>query len=587
MLRKSLAVFTMMCILFSPLVSFAKGVSVRVSTPSVRTSSFSAAKSVSVSTPKTTVSTKAASVGIVTGSAKQSAIFTPPSNKQTATMWGATKTAPTQKVAVVGNKNAYASKIPNTAMVKQGFAGTSVFDKSTAQQMKYQRATNVATARNAEISKFQTKTEAPKYTPDYYKTDSTFKNYKVSGNPSTWKRDRNNYYSRTWRTTPNYVYVGSPYYGNYDAMFMWMMLDSVNDAAMMSMMYNRGDSAEFKQWREHAEKAAAADAEVAAKLKQMDEKIATMSGDKNPNYVPAGVPVTAMYSQEVLQNLNKELTEVRIDTGSEQGVYHAYEQRLATAGKDSFKYVERSEPNLMYKYDRYMKGESDMFMAPLDALNVMIGKDKEAFLNKTETTIPMYKEIMVMLTSWNSSVDKMTDIDDDAIVIAGTENSGTDITWRKIAKINENYEKAKIVNMSYNNPDDPMAGVFTYLKNNKNAVVIFQGGLNSAFLKKAEAKATEFNLRIVNMNDDDVASITGSEGDAPVYTEVSIPDNYFINLQKGWFFTHDKTAYVVDAVMVISKSWAEKNGADAVDEVVEDTVLIQSDMQKFVNGFEI
>lgn len=586
MLRNLLTVITAVLFLTHPLIVYAKGASsgggrasVSVSR-SVSTSSFSSSKTSFGSTTKTSVS------GISTGGTKQTATFSPPGNKQTTTMWGATKPT-TQPTALVGNKNAYATKIPNNAQVKQGFAGTSVFDKNTATQMKMARATAAVQARQAEINKFQTKVDKPTFTKDYYNTNPVLKNTTVTGGPSTWKRDRDNYYSRTWKTTPTYVYSGAPYYGSHDAMFMWMMLDSVSDAAMMSTMYNRSETTEFKQWREHAEAAAKNDADVAAKLKAMDEKLATMTGEKDPNYVPTGVPIAAMYSQETLQNLNKELTPVNIDSGSEQGVYHVYEQKLAETGKSVFKYTEKTEPNLNIKYQRYMNGESDMFMAPLDALNVIVGADREKFINKTETTIPMYKEIMVMLTARSSNIDHMTDIDSGTIVVAATENSGTDITWRKIAKINEDYASAKVVNMSYNNPDDPMNGVFNYLRNNKNSVVIFQGGLNSAFLKKAEARASDFDLKIININDDDVASITSTDGGASIYTEVEIPSNHFQNLQKGWFFNHSKTAYVVDAVLVISKAWAEKNGPDAVDEFVEDTIAIQADMQKFVNGFEI
>lgn len=101
-------------------------------------------------------------------------------------------------------------------------------------------------------------------------------------------------------TPPIYVSYGRPSYGMYDAMFMWMMLDRINDDSYRRMYYNHyGDSA-FREWRNEADHLAQDNAELRAKLSRMDNEVKQLQGQpQDPNYVPAGVDPSVMVSDDV------------------------------------------------------------------------------------------------------------------------------------------------------------------------------------------------------------------------------------------------------------------------------------------------
>jgi hypothetical protein len=99
---------------------------------------------------------------------------------------------------------------------------------------------------------------------------------------------------------PIYVSYGRPSYGMYDAMFMWMMLDRINDDNYRRMYYNHYGDPAFREWRNEADRLAQDNAELRAKLNQMDTEVKQLQGQpQDPNYVPAGVDPSVMISDDV------------------------------------------------------------------------------------------------------------------------------------------------------------------------------------------------------------------------------------------------------------------------------------------------
>lgn len=567
--------------------AFAKGVSVSGGSKGFSGGARVSTRSVSSAPAKSAPSnTKSASSSM--GTASKVGFFGPTGGNSAPKSFAWSASAPKPKSAV-GATNAYSAKIPPNTQVKQGFMGTSMFDKNAAAQMKQTRASNAKAQLTANTQKFKQAPTASAPRPDINSSPRLASTRVTSGGYNTWSNDRSRYYrDRSW-SQPNYVYIGSPSYGMFDALFMWSMLDSINDREQMKLMQSIQNDAEIKQWRAHAEKAAETDPAVMKKLNEMDAKLATLTDPVDPNFKPANIPATVMYSNEVLEALPKDQVVINSASGAANGTYHIYNELLAREGKEMFIFKEVMEPNLAIKVNDFVQGRLDMFAGPVDGINLVSEYQPTDFKSKVHSTIPMYREIMVMISNNNGPTD-MSQLDETNIIIPNIKNSGTDLTWKNICQNDPTgrYKSVKVVNMSMANPLDPKEGVLKVLNENKNAVVFYQGGLNSDFMKVIESQAVERKLQLISMNDEDVmANILDATGEDTLYKQVSIPSEKFPNLaHHSSFFGSDVTAYTVDSVLVVSKNWVDKMGPDAYDELVEDSVAIQPYVEKHVNGYE-
>lgn len=479
------------------------------------------------------------------------------------------------------------SSVPAGVIPKQGFGGTSVFDKSAASQVRSNAAVQAKNAAIADTKKF-TK-PAPIIDVNKYKTNKVIASVKVPvGGYTKYKYDRNRYYtSRNWRT-PNYAYYGQPYYGAYDGMFLWMMLDSVSDAAMMSMYFNHMNDDGIKQWRADADKLAAENAELKAKLDALDAKVSSMPGTPDPNYVDPTIPATVILASEVLDAAPKDTIPVTIMTGASTGNYSAYAQFLKRDG-EAFKIEEVQEQSLVKKLEAFEAGKADMIIGPADGINVLTDSKKTLYKELVASSAPLYKEATLLLTNRHGNISSMADINESTIVIAGAEGSGTDIEWRKIARLNADYSRANIVNMSY--ADAKV--VLSEVKNSKNLVLFYVGGLNSEFITTAEKMADAFDLCFVSMDNDEIGTIMNADGTAPLYTPAVVPEGKYPNLQRSsmmWGLVDtqkDIITYTVDATIMVHNNWVTKNGQAALDEFTATMLGIQPFIERRVNGLEL
>jgi len=566
-------------------------VSVRVSSvPSVRVSAPSSAPRVSsssVSKPTSTSATKSFTPSTVVTSSGASVAkvgFAGPKNNTFAFSESAPK--PTTSI---GTKNAYAQKVSPNTPVKQGFMGTSMFDKKSAVDMKISRANESKKALTAETTKYKQQVSTP-YT--FNKSSPVFTTRSNTPPPAggyrVWKTHREHYYQQRNWTPPTFIYIGQPYYGHYHSQYMWSNLDNINDEEQMRLAYHHMQTEEFQKWREDVKKAGVENPEVLAKLNAMDAKLSAITEPKNPDYVSTKIPAVVMYSDEALEQMPKDAIPTVYDSGSKGGVYHRYCQFITNASKDVLDIKENMEPDLYNKVQRYMRGESDMFSGPVDGISLLTKYNTDEFKKMTFTTIPMYKEVIVMISSKKGPVDEMSDLNETNNIITSIKNSGTDIMWKNFVDSDKKnkYNKVNVVNMSFENPDNEN-GVFGYLEKHPNTVIVFQGGLNSDFLKAADAQAAKYNLRLINMDADFIGDIQNTATKEPLYSEVTIPSDKFKNLQHGFLFNHSIDAYVIDSVLVISNKWKDANGEDVVDELVANSIIIQDKVESYVNGYEL
>ena len=176
---------------------------------------------------------------------------------------------------------------------------------------RVQQQTAMSTQAKASLSKFKAPA-APAPAVASVKSSPVYAKSFSSTAPRTTYRgylgNRQTYYSGY--NPPVYVYSYAPRYGMMDAMFMWMMLDNMNH----NQYYHHRNDADSQNWRRDADKQAATDAELRAKLATMDAKVKELEKAKtpvDPAYMTPGVdPLVAMpievaeatLPQETIQN---------------------------------------------------------------------------------------------------------------------------------------------------------------------------------------------------------------------------------------------------------------------------------------------
>jgi TRAP-type uncharacterized transport system substrate-binding protein len=113
--------------------------------------------------------------------------------------------------------------------------------------------------------------------------------------------------------------------------------------------------------------------------------------------------------------------------------------------------------------------------------------------------------------------------------------------------------------------------------------MLFVGGLNSDFLKKAEDVAEKSgNLRLVTLDDRQFARRADKHGNA-IYRFAEIRSDIYPSLQKGWFFSGDVRTLAVQAVLVLRTEWPQKFGPESMDALSKAILTVKPDIQKLAN----
>lgn len=94
----------------------------------------------------------------------------------------------------------------------------------------------------------------------------------------------------SWRV-PGYAYNTPPRFGIWDGLFLWFLLDNLSRAGSADFFHNHQNDPGYEQWRAEAERRAQSDAELRAKLDQLDRQLADKQGQpQDPNYLPPDTP---------------------------------------------------------------------------------------------------------------------------------------------------------------------------------------------------------------------------------------------------------------------------------------------------------
>jgi TRAP transporter TAXI family solute receptor len=469
-----------------------------------------------------------------------------------------------------------------------GPPGTSGYTKpSTPSSQKFtaspgfdQKALNEQRRKRSSESLEKYKSEQQKFKNPEVKTDQNFQNNplyqqsKVYTNydHGTQQNYRDSFFRGSNWSPPAHAFGGSPSYGLFSGLFLYWMLDHMTDRKTAAFAYNHQNDPGFQKWREEVEKQSKDNAELRSKLAEMDSQVKALQGTpKDPAYVPPGVPPEVVVAPGVLAAKKPENAPLRFATGTTSGWYDRFGRMIKQAVKGvdvQIKPTSGSIENLKLLAD----GKADMAIVQSDVLAFM--QPAQKIISEQSSLYPEYAQL---IANRESGIKSISDISPKKnVVYIGPKGSGTALTWEGLAEQSEWYKKIPV---KYGDYYEALSEVMR----NPKALALFVGGLNSEFLKKAEAEAKRTgNLRLIALNDRHFADKLDTHGNH-IYKVVDIPRNVYPDLQKGWFFSGSVETLGVQAVLVLRTEWAEKYGPEAMEALSAAILQAKPEIQKLVN----
>ncbi len=454
------------------------------------------------------------------------------------------------------------------------FSGGSKFDKETIQAEKKKRSLESLERYKAEQTKFKKPEVAVDGSQSSPLADKAkvYSGFDYGTHYSSW----DNYYKSMGYQPPPYAFNSAPSFGMFDTIFLFWMLDHVTNKNVAATAYNHSNDPGFQKWRQEVENQAKDNAELKAKLGEMDKQIKALEGTpKDPAYLPSGVPAEAALAASVLAVKKPEKPVIRFASGQKGGWYDKVAAMIKNKeGAFDVKTIPTS--GSLENLKLLTSGKADLGVVQSDVLFMVDKKLPGNNLISEQSTL--YKEFVQIIANRDSAIKSLKDIDPSKnVVYVGPKDSGTALTWEALGEHNEELRKVPV------NYGDYSAALSEVQKNPK-ALMMFVGGLNSDLLKKAEELAKKSGkLRLVAVDDANLLNVRDKHGN-PVYAQASIGSNVYHNLQKGWFFSDDVKTLAVKAVLVLRTDWAKDFGPEAMDSLSLAVNQITPMVEKLVNG---
>lgn len=438
---------------------------------------------------------------------------------------------------------------------KTGFTGAAS-SRTQVKSMRKSKAARSFKAYKTEQSRFAGKSAAP--SGKDYKSSPVLNKSKRYGrfDYSDHYARRDGYYgSRGWNA-PSYAYMSRPSFGMWDAMFLWMILDNVGNRNYAAAAYNHADDPGFQEWRQEAERLAADNVELKEQLNSLDKEVASMSGPRDPGYIPEGMDPEVALAAEVLAEKPAEDAPMRLATASSTGNYHYFGTRVAEYG-EGLDIILRNTAGSMENLELLLAGKVDAALVQSDAFMVFRKRFPESKLVSEQTEL--YPEAVQMIANRDSGITSVSDLDPDRHVLCiGPEGSGTAMTWEGFCTEDDWYRSIRTRNMDY-------GAALEEVQRNPDMVMMFVSGLHSSLLERAEKMAEKSgDLRLVAVDDWDFNDTRDEFGNR-VYSFIDIPSGAYPELQKGFLFSSDVETLAVNSVLVVRTDWVETYGPEAMD----------------------
>ncbi len=507
----------------------------------------SAAFILGITAPLALVVTDAEAKGFSSSRSFSRSSFRSPSrsSKPSRSMFSSKKTTASKKYTT--NKNKTVSSQKFTGKKQTSGYKTVAAGKQTRQ---------AKAALGAQRSKFK---KRPTTGTNSYATKSSSVRKKYSNSPvytrassyprSTYYSRRNAYY--VGYTPPLYAYNAYPSYGMWDTIFLYSMLNNMNNNNARNFAYNHQNDADYKEWRREADRLSQDNAELRAQLAQIDAGTTKMAGAINPEYIPEGVDADIAMSREVLA---AQKPTMRVCTGSKNGTYFRVTAGVLMQDINSVNIVPVVTAGTGEILENIANGKCDAGFVQGDGYWNYV-EEKQTDILPFERVASPYKEAVHLFCH----EDGPSDIGDlgKKHTVWFPAKSGAAVTWRNFVGENSDYSKIKVGTAgSY---EDAIMKV----RNDENSCALYVGAQGaSKFMRSIDNAAEKSNIVMVAVNDGDLNDTTDPSGKA-VYKFTDV-ENYKQLLRQGgcWgWCSGDVETLLVSADFIVANDWKKANKA--------------------------
>ena len=367
---------------------------------------------------------------------------------------------------------------------------------------------------------------------------------------------RDSYYGGMGWRTPGYAFMSYPSFGMWDALFMWSMLDMMSSRRHYAVAHHHANDPGYQEWRGEAERLAEDNAELRAKLDELDRQVATLEGTpRDPEYLPPGVTPAIALAAEVVATADPNQPRITVNTGVENGNYHRFGQILQSHLPDFDVMLETtagSEENL----NNLVQNQVDAILVQSDILNSYLRKNPDAEDQLVGLQSTLYTEYVQLIVNEDGGIASVSDLEPNShIVYVGPRGSGTHRAWEGFVLQDPRYGEFNTRFASYEE-------ALSQVAENANAVMLFVAGLNSELLKEAD-RQHGLQLSMVAVDEHYFSTAVDQFGNT-IYEVATIPHETYPELQEGWLFGYFDSSVetlTVDAILILSKQWVDTYGS--------------------------
>ncbi len=373
--------------------------------------------------------------------------------------------------------------------------------------------------------------------------------------------------SHSWAPSP-FAFRSAPSFGMWDALFWWMVLDKITEPSHAAAAYNNFNDPGFQAWRTEANRMAADNAELKAKLDVMDAKLNTLQGQPRvPGTLPDGVPASVALAPAVVvagQSGGKDLV---IGTGGETGNYYPFCQGAGPmhglrGNLQDFEVQCKVTNGSAENLDGLAAGSLDAILVQSDIFNEWLGRHPGVRLDALKSTV--YQEFVQILANKKAGVERIGDLNSRRhwLYLVG---SGAQKSWDSFSVIDPRYAEFDRAGRVRRVPNDPQ--VLEAVAGNPDAVMVFVSGLNTDLLRTANDRYGD-KLTMALVDDSRLSGALDRTGH-PIYAVSKIPSGLYPKLQKSRWFGMDSSvaSLSVGALFILSERWVSGHGVTGLSKV--------------------
>ena len=359
---------------------------------------------------------------------------------------------------------------------------------------------------------------------------------------------RNRYYQTQ---PPIVVNGGGNSFGMLSGLFLYSLLN--NSASAGEYAYNHQNDPDYLKWRAEANQLAKDNAELKAQLDKIDAVKNTQGNTQpNPNWLPPGVPVSAVMSDEALKSSQPDFN---VCVGSDGGPYYKIAQTNMLPELVEWvnlnPIITKGTPDILSK----------LATATCDA--GFIQGDARFDEQQLEVLFKPFLEAGHLACNVKINAKSIDDIAGNNLWIP--KNSGSRMTWDRLVEINPTYSKVNIKE-AVNYEEAVLKAVQT------NACLFYMAAPHAAaidrLIDRKELKLLAIDNELLTKNSIYQARTLSSS-------------DYSKTIQSGFLSNHYLKTIVSPANFVISTAWKTKN-PDIAAKIALKLADIESDLKKAV-----